>query len=109
MSEADSMTLDEAVTVAQRIRVDHSEITVRAVGRFVSPEELRTLPERWGVSVLLASGKTMVIWSSLSLSMIAPVNAKRESKAAKGESRRAKGESRRAKRESIDERQEVLF
>ncbi|TWT91420.1 hypothetical protein [Neorhodopirellula pilleata] len=114
MNDADRMDFDEAVSLAQRIRADRKGVIVRAVGRFLTDAELRgDDQERWGVSVLLADGRSTVFWSTLAYAMQSPPRdakrPKRDAKRPKRETKRPKRETKRPKRESIDSRQEALF
>ncbi len=73
MSSTESMTLEEAFQLAQRIQTDHPGVIVRAIGRFLSEDELRSATvERWGVSAMLKTGRNVVIWSSISLATLSP-------------------------------------
>ena len=107
MNDADRMDFDEAVSLAQRIRADRSGVIVRAVGRFLTDAELRgDAQERWGVSVLLADGRSAVFWSTLAYAMQSPP---RDAKRPKRDAKRTNRESKRPKRETIDSRKEALF
>lgn len=94
---SDAMTYDEAFELGRRIRRDHADVDVVAVGRFLPADQLRTESERWGVSIILPGGTKTVAWSTMAFAMLVAPPKKTSRAKAKPKSKPA------------DDRQAVLF
>tara|TARA_A100001391_G_scaffold89581_1_gene59180 strand:- start:433 stop:750 length:318 start_codon:yes stop_codon:yes gene_type:complete len=79
-ASSDDMSFAEATELARRIAEERSDLVVCCVGRFLTPVEMRTKPERWAVLVLMPDDRYRHFWTTMAFAMIAGDAPKRATK-----------------------------